>query len=143
MQKYFVKSLATGQVYSTDNLTMWGSDFEPMSAKDGKALYLEQVKASLRETLKGATCGGKIIIYGIVINVSASGMSRSVKLLCTGDNARVFNITRMASDIMGWRLDKRGNMIVRGCGMNMVDHAIDSLGYILDGHDHNLVSGNL
>ncbi len=76
------------------------------------------------------------IAYTILKSVSASGMSRTMKVV-TYDDGRVLDITWWVSLVsgVGTLTEKNGQRVVRvgGCGMDIGFHLIYSLGVALYG----------
>jgi hypothetical protein len=74
--------------------------------------------------------------YTILKSVSASGMSRTMKVV-TYDDGRVLDITWWVSLVssVGTLTEKNGQRVVRvgGCGMDMGFHLVHSLGIALYG----------
>jgi hypothetical protein len=73
-------------------------------------------------------------IWAQVEHVSASGMSRSIKLYVVIDG-NITNITGYAAEALGQKRDRYWGITVRGCGMDMCHHLIDSVSYRVYGTD--------
>ena len=74
--------------------------------------------------------GGRPRIATIVVNVAASGMSRSIKALAVvpGDDGRITDISYWVARALDRKIDsKRGGVICRGCGMDMTFELVYSL----------------
>jgi len=65
-------------------------------------------------------------IYCNIVKVSASGMTRKMKFYSIKEN-RLINITDEFAAICDYTMDKDYNLIVPGCGMDMVFSVITSL----------------
>lgn len=93
-------------------------------AKISKA-ELEETKEYLRSILKP---GQKI--WGEVVHVSQSGMSRVIRLKIVHEN-EIMDISWNAAKLLeGYNENHRGCK-AGGCGMDMVFHLIYTLGYVL------------
>lgn len=76
----------------------------------------------------------KTRIWGKVEHVSASGMSRSIKLYIVIEG-NITDITGYAADALDKKRDRHWGIKVTGCGMDMVMHLIDSVSYRVYGTD--------
>lgn len=72
----------------------------------------------------------KTRIWGKVEHVSKSGMSRSIKLYVVIDG-NITDITGYAANALDTNRDRYWGITVRGCGMDMVHHLIDTVSYRL------------
>ena len=73
---------------------------------------------------------GKTRIWGKVEHVSKSGMSRSIKLYVVIDG-NIQNITGYAADALDKKRDRYWGITVKGVGMDMVHHLIDTVSHRL------------
>lgn len=70
-------------------------------------------------------------VYVSLAHVSASGMTRSIKVFVVNDN-KLFNVSWHVARALGWRFDdNRAAVVVRGCGMDMGFHLVDQLAYTM------------
>ncbi len=121
-----------GQIYRVHNPETWeGSTV--LSDKAGKAAWREQRKTMLRDWIKpGAT------VYTVLKHVSKSGMSRRITPLIVHPDGEIMNISGLVSDVLEWRYNDEGSVVVGGCGMDMGFHLVYCLSSTLfrdQGHD--------
>lgn len=72
-------------------------------------------------------------IYAKVVRVSASGMSRQVRLYFSKDG-KIIDITYWSAKALGWSYAGDGyreGVRVSGCGMDMLFHTVYSLSYAM------------
>ena len=74
-------------------------------------------------------------IAAIVTKVSASGMSRKIKFYELENNCP-YCITYLFGEVYGAKVTDRDEITVRGCGMNMIFHAISTVAHCLDFADY-------
>lgn len=104
-----------------------------MTKKEKEALRQEAI-AFLKEYIKAGQR-----VYTSLDHVSSSGMSRRISVLIptvreqTGE-LEIFNITHWAARALGYKVSKKGGMVVGGCGMDMGFHVVYSLGSAIWGH---------
>lgn len=76
-------------------------------------------------------------IYVNIAKVSASGMTRKMRFYVLGKNKRLECINYEIATIAGYKLDRNGDLIVGGCGMDMVFSVLSNFNYaictIIDG----------
>lgn len=113
----------SGHVFETDN-PHFHPDCVRLSAKEGRAAYVAQSKAELRQLAPtGAT------IYCVLRDVSRSGMSRRISFYVIQDNRP--RCIDYLIEVLGTGGAKRhGNkdgLVVPGCGMDMGFHVVYSL----------------
>lgn len=77
---------------------------------------------------------GMTRIWGKVEHVSASGMSRSIKLYVVIEG-NIQEITGYAANALDQKRDRYWGIKVTGCGMDMIHHLIDSVSYRIFGTD--------
>lgn len=112
-----------GYVYETDH-PEYHKGSEKLTKTEGKRLLREQFKAEYKKYF-----GPKKQIYCVIRKVSASGMERHMDFFVhEKDGLRC--VTYGMSVILDWRYSK-GNLVVRGCGMDMCFHAVDTTCRIL------------
>ena len=71
------------------------------------------------------------LVYGKVIHVSQSGMSRDIAFYML-DGSRMVNISSQIAQVLDWRTDSQKNAVkVGGCGMDMVFHTIYTLSEVM------------
>lgn len=100
-----------------------------MTAKEKKIAKIEAV-AALQAILTPGTD-----VYTLVTRVSASGMSRDIKVFVVSDG-KITNITFYVAHALGYRRDDgTGALKVKGCGMDVGYHVVHSLSYALHGMD--------
>lgn len=74
----------------------------------------------------------KTRIWGKVEHVSKSGMSRSIKLYIVIDG-NIQEITGYAADALDKKRDKHWGITVKGAGMDMIHHLIETVSYRIYG----------
>lgn len=119
-----------GLVIESENAECW-RDAKRLSAAEGKRRMREQAREELRGLMpEGST------VWTCLRNVSASGMSRRLTVHvveATGDvrGLVVRNVTTWAARVLEYPINKRGEMRVDGCGMDMGWHVVDGLAWAL------------
>lgn len=99
----------------------------------------ERVIGIMREWLPVGTT-----VYGIVVHVSASGMSRSIRFMYVENGAIRELPPSWVAAAIGERFDeKRWAVQVSGCGMDMVFASIYNLAKVLHGDSQSLKQGRL
>ncbi len=121
-----------GEVHEL-NFTPSNSDGKPVSRAEGKRLRQAYCCKELRKILKPGDT-----VYCILRSRSASGMSRRISLVVpVRDTTRkpaiyLRDITRLAGDALGWRInDEDTSLVIGGCGMDMGFHTVYELGHAL------------
>jgi len=100
-----------------------------MTAKEKKIAKIEAV-ADLQAILPPGS-----EVYTLVTRVSASGMSRDIKVFMVF-KGKITNITFHIARVLGYRQDEHTDALkVKGCGMDMGYHVVYSLSYALHGKD--------
>lgn len=116
---HYIK-LKDGHIIKTDSPQFW-SEGEQLPKLKGAAEYRKQQIDKLREWLApGAT------IYTVIKHVSKSGMSRRISALAVREG-EICNISSIVSDVLEWRYNGEGSVVVGGCGMDMGFHLVYSL----------------
>ncbi len=83
-------------------------------------------------------------VYGLVVNVAPSGMSRTIRFLYVDDGEIGERPGRWVAAVIGGRYDENREAVrVSGCGMDMVYHSILSLSHALWGDDSALKQGRI
>ena len=99
----------------------------------------EIAQAEAVKTLKEWGIVNGMTIFAKVVRVSASGMSRNVRLYVidesNGDHKpSIVDISYWSAKALEWRYKGDGyneGIIVSGCGMDMLLHTVDSLSYAM------------
>lgn len=94
----------------------------------------EKARNHLRELLKPGDT-----VYTILRHVSNSGMSRRIDLYIFRDN-KPYYLTYWAAEALGEKVNKKGGIVVGGCGMDMGFHLVYNLSMALfcpDKYDHD------
>lgn len=107
---------------------------ERLSAKVGRTLYREQWIKHLCDIVSKAVRPGHpevkdssyCTIYGLVRDVSRSGMARTIDFFLITDGQLV-SITYALHVILGIRFGKHSGLYVAGGGMDMIEHVVDCL----------------
>jgi len=127
MNLHYVKT-ESGSIYQTAHPENWESGLlkaERLPKAEGKRLYQEQAKDSLRDILDH---GDKV--FCVLRSVSSSGMSRTIDFYAIKDNQPICLSGYMAA-AMGWKRAKGQGIVISGCGMDMGFHAVYCLGSAL------------
>lgn len=69
-------------------------------------------------------------MWGIVLSVSPSGMSRKARFYAIRESLPL-NITGDIAHVLDWRHDGGDWIRLDGCGMDMLFHTVDSLTHAL------------
>ena len=77
----------------------------------------------------------KVIV--VIKSVSKSGVTRRIKFYYH-DGTRCLNITRLIATINGYSINNNGEMLVSGCGMDMVFNTL----YNFNNHCMNIENNN-
>ena len=81
------------------------------------------------ETLRGQVSPGETLT-SVVVHVSASGMSRAIKVLrpSRDNDGTIQDLSWLVARALGWRFsEKHDAVIVQGCGMDMCFHTVYTL----------------
>jgi hypothetical protein len=76
-------------------------------------------------------CPPGTTVYTMLVSVSRSGMSRTMRVFVVHDSI-IVNITHHVARVIDYRM-RDGAMVVKGCGMDMGYHVVHSLSYALHG----------
>ena len=74
----------------------------------------------------------------VVTHVSSSGMSRRFRVLGVDTDSRVDDVTLAVARVLGWEATDRGELVVRGAGMDMGFHTVYTLASRLYGDGYAL-----
>jgi hypothetical protein len=81
-------------------------------------------------------------IHGVVRDVARSGMSRTIdfyvivppdRIQGRAPQARLQYLSGYMATILGYTRTRQGALKVRGCGMDMIFHCVNSLSYAMHG----------
>lgn len=87
--------------------------------KKEKEVRAAEAKAFLKKVFRR-----KSTAYTVLTHCSASGMSRSIKVLAVRGKD-IVNVSWYVADLNGWGWnDKTGSVVVAGCGMDMGFHTV-------------------
>lgn len=126
MKAYFVRSKDTGQIYQSDN-SDWGDRYDILPKGKGAALYKEQCKAALRESLKPGDT-----VYTVLRHVSRSGMYRVIDLYkMTESGPECLSGLAKGAGVGDEPRGRHDGIGVGGCGMDMGFYLVYRLGYTL------------
>lgn len=114
-----------GEVYQTDSPDVFTGAVR-ISDKEGKRLYVSQHRDSLLKRLKSGQR-----VYTILRSVSASGMSRSLSVLYVTEDGAIDDITYSVAVVTGRKRNRRGHIVVGGCGFDAGHDVVYSLGHAL------------
>jgi len=125
--------LKSGLIIETDEPSIW-PEGKRLSRAEGKRLLREQAAADLRRDLPD---GGTV--WGIILSVSASGMSRKARFYAIRDSRGFhppeapvpLNITGNIAQLLGWPHDGGDWIRLDGCGMDMLWHTVESVKFAL------------
>ena len=121
MTLHYVRS-DSGRIYETMNPSEWTNGKflkgERLPKAEGKRLYQEQAKDSLRDILQHGDS-----VYCVLRSYSRSGMSRTIDFYAIKNNQPVYLSGYMAV-AMGWKNAKDRGLVISGAGMDMGFHAV-------------------
>lgn len=109
-----------------------GAGWRKVSAKEAKAAQMVHARTMLRAALPSGTT-----VACVLTHRSASGMSRSIKVLAPSPDGIGEDVSWAVARAVGLPFDdRRGGVKVGGCGMDMGFHLVYSLSRALypDGH---------
>ena len=73
-------------------------------------------------------------VHTVIRHVTSSGMSRSISVLCVGEDDDIYDVSYLVARALGWRVDQtHGGVKVNGAGMDMAFHLVYSLSQTLYG----------
>ena len=110
------------------------SDMERLTAKAGAAAYRQQLVRDLTELVQSASrpanhengTPAECVVYGLIRDVSRSGMARSIDFFVIVDNQLVC-VTYKLHVVLGYRMAKHSGLYVQGCGMDMIFEVVSNL----------------
>ena len=108
-----------------------GENWQKLSQAKGKALEKQQAINSLKNIFDSMP-QEKRVIYCVLRSVSASGMSRVIDFY-TVINDRPSYLSGLIRKALGYRMAKRGGLVVGGCGMDMGFHVVYTVASVLYG----------
>lgn len=116
------------------------SDMERLTAKAGAAAYRQQLVRDLTELVQSASrlanhdngTPAECVVYGLIRDVSRSGMARSIDFFVIVDNQLV-SITYKLHVVLGYRMAKHSGLYVQGCGMDMIFEVVSNLQRAISG----------
>lgn len=93
---------------------------------------IEQSKGMIEKLVpKGST------IYGVVRDVARSGMSRTIDFYTIGTDSKgapyLQYLSGYMATVLGYSRARQGALKVKGCGMDMIFHCVNSLSYAMHG----------
>lgn len=86
----------------------------------------EQKRQESKEMLQAMIKEGDTI-YTVLTHVSASGMSRDIKVLIGNSDNSITDISMYVANTLEYKRAKSGDIKVSGCGMDMGYHVVYSL----------------
>jgi hypothetical protein len=98
---------------------------DSMTGKAGtisKAAQARQDRAEAIERLREIFPDGSTA-YTVLRHVSASGMSREISVINRGTDD-VWDCSYLVARALGWRIGKRGGIVIEGAGMDMGFHLV-------------------
>ena len=109
-------------------------EMERLPTKAGAAAYRQQLIRDLSELVQLASrpvdhengTPAECVVYGLIRDVSRSGMARSIDFFVIVGNQLV-SITYKLHVVLGYRLAKHSGLYVQGCGMDMIYAVVDNL----------------
>lgn len=116
MTLHYVKT-ETGRVYEIDARASLIQG-ERLPAAEGKRIYQEQAKESLRNILQHGDS-----VYCVLRSVWGGGEKRAIDFYVIKDNRPIWLSGYMAS-AMGWKRAKDRGLVISGSGMDMGFHAV-------------------
>jgi hypothetical protein len=107
---------------------------ERLTAKAGAAAYRQQLVRDLTELVQLAGrpadhengTPAECVVYGLIRDVSRSGMARSIDFFVIADN-QLISITYKLHVVLGYRMAKHSGLYVQGCGMDMIFEVVSNL----------------
>jgi len=110
------------------------TDMERLTAKAGAATYRQQLVRDLTELVQSASrpadhengTPAECVVYGLIRDVSRSGMARSIDFFVIANNQLV-SITYKLHVVLGYRMAKHSGLYVQGCGMDMIFEVVSNL----------------
>ena len=129
----YIQDADSGRVDRTTCPEFWPEKTR-LERKHGESLFLAQVRRQLTDDLwdAGMTVDGKrsVTVYAIIRSVSQSGMSRAVDLFLVQEYG-IQRITGHAANAAQMTLDKKEQLVLRGCGTDVVWDFMDELWQVM------------
>ena len=115
-------------------------DMERLTVKAGATAYRQQLVRDLTELVQLASrpadhengTPAECVVYGLIRDVSRSGMARSIDFFVIVDNQLVC-ITYKLHVVLGYRMAKHSGLYVQGCGMDMIFEVVSNLQRVIPG----------
>ena len=105
-----------GLVLEVDDTSIW-PEAKRLTKAEGQRRLRDEALATLRAL---SPCD----IHAVLVSVSATGMSRKVRLFAFPEG-QPRNLTSDFARVLGWRHDGCEWLLLSGCGMDMVWHAVE------------------
>lgn len=119
----YVKLPSTGTILEVSDPSIWP---EAVVIQDGKEIMRHEAKRDLLAALKAGDT-----VYTVLRGVSRSGMSRHIDLYVIGEDRRPWRISGLVRRVLDMRTNKQGALKIKGCGMDMGFHVVNSLSMAL------------
>lgn len=91
--------------------------------------YTKQEIFDAQQTLKKLVKPHQIV-YTVLTHVSSSGMSRRIKVFTVDQDKKIIDLSYWVARALDWPT-KDNAVIVRGCGMDMGFHLVNSITHAL------------
>lgn len=110
------------------------SNMERLATSSGAKAYRHQIACDLSAAIQLAArpadpengTPAECVVYGLIRDVSRSGMARSIDFFIILDG-RLVSITYRLHIVLGYRMAKHSGLYVQGCGMDMIYAVVDNL----------------
>ena len=106
-----------------------------------KEFYIEDIATAFMKHLYPAIRKNRMI-YGVVHKVSGSGMSRTASFYIVIGN-EIVNISHLISRINNIRTNKDGDLVLSGCGMDMLFNTIYNFSANVFGDGYHISYGRM
>ena len=93
----------------------------------------EQERQKAIEAIRGYVKRGNTV-YTILRSVSKSGMTRHIDVFTFDERGKVY-LSGYAAQVLGYRRDREGALVVGGCGMDIGFAVVYNLSACLYGHE--------
>lgn len=138
---YYVESISngieTGFVMAVDSMRYYSDEkqYKPI----GKAEFERKKKARSLEMLNRYLQKDDTV-YSVIRHVASSGISRQIDFYAIGEDRKPVYLSGYIEDVLPYRRNKRGALVVSGCGMDMCFHVVYSLASAMYGDGYALKS---